>query len=315
MKNYSFDPELAPYLPLMPAVIDFSSTAAIRAFWSRFTAQRRPFERPDDIAIADRHVAGLPGAAPVRIRVYQQKASRGTPQPAILEFHGGGFLVGDIQMQDVWCARLAKQLDALVVSVDYRLAPEHPYPAATDDCYAALCWLHREAGSLGVDTKRIALAGQSAGACLAVSTALRARDLKGPGVCFQLLETPVLDDRLTTPSMRDFVDTPMWNRPNAEWSWKHYLGDGPRDTVPPYAAPARCNDLHGLPPTYLSTMEFDPLRDEGIEFALKLMQAGVSVELHSYPGTFHGSTVIGSAAVTQRNFTEIVEAFHRHLAQ
>jgi acetyl esterase len=314
MKNYAFDPELAPYLPLMPAVIDFSTGLAIRAFWSRFTAQRRPIDKTDDIEIDDHHIAGLAGDASVRVRLYQKKERSRILRPAILEFHGGGFIIGDVQMQDAWCARLAKQLGALVVSVDYRLAPEHPFPAAPDDGYAALCWLHREAGNLGVDSARIALAGQSAGACLAVSTALRARDLKGPTVCFQLLETPVLDDRLTTPSMREFVDTPMWNRPNAQWSWKHYLGEGTRDAVSPYAAPARATDLRGLPPTYLSTMEFDPLRDEGIEFALRLMQAGISVELHNYPGTFHGSTVIGSASVTQRNFTEITEAFRRHFS-
>ena len=143
----------------------------------------------------------------------------------------------------------------MLVSVDYRLAPEHPYPAGVHDCYAALSFLHDEAGALGVDTNRIAVVGASAGGGLAAATTLLARDLGGPALCFQMLHIPELDDRLETPSMRKFVDSPVWNRPLAEKSWKAYLGGLAGTDVPDYAAPARATDLSGLPPAYVSTAE------------------------------------------------------------
>ena len=141
-----------------------------------------------------------------------------------------------------------------------------------------------------------------------------ARDRGGPAICFQYLGIPELDDRLETPSMQQFHDTPMWSRPQAELSWAWYLGDAHgRDDVSPYAAPARATDVAGLPPAYISTMEFDPLRDEGINYALKLLAAGVSVELHSFPGTFHGSGIATGAAVTRREGVERFTVLRRAL--
>ena len=182
--------------------------------------------------------------------------------------HGGGFIVGSVEAEHVGAALTAIGAGAVVVSVDYRLAPEHPYPAGLHDCYAALSFLHAEAAALGVDPGRVAVVGTSAGGGLAAATALLARDLGGPPVCFQMLHIPELDDRLETPSMQEFVDSPMWNRPLAVQSWKAYLGDlsGAPD-VPSHAAPARATDLAGLPPAYISTAENDPLRDEGIIYA------------------------------------------------
>jgi acetyl esterase/lipase len=201
------------------------------------------------------------------------------------------------------------------VSVEYRLAPEHPFPAGIEDCYAALCWTAQHAAELAADPARLAIAGQSAGGGLAAGTALLARDRGFPALCFQLLEIPELDDRLDTPSMLAFDDTPLWNRPNAVQSWRHYLGPTHTGEPSPYAAPARAKDLAGLPPAYVSTMEFDPLRDEGILYALRLMQAGVSVELHSYPGTFHGSGLLPSAEVSKRGAREVLDALRRALAR
>ena len=140
-----------------------------------------------------------------------------------------------------------------------------------------------------------------------------AHDRGGPELCFQLLEIPELDDRLDTPSMRAFVDTPLWNRPNAIWSWRHYLGAEHEGEPSPYAAPARAKDLAGLPPAYVSTMEFDPLRDEGILYAMRLLEAGVSVELHSFPGTFHGSALVPGAEVSKRGTNEVRAALERRL--
>ena len=223
-------------------------------------------------------------------------------------------MMGDIEMMDVVCQMYCSELDAVIVSVGYRLAPEHPYPAGLHDCYAALVWLHDQAADLGVDPSRIGVGGGSAGGGLSAAVALLARDLGGPALCFQFLQIPELDDRLETPSMQQFTDTPLWNRPNAVWSWKHYLGDlHGTDDIPYTAAPSRCTDLSGLPPAYVTTAEFDPLRDEGILYALGLLQAGVPVELHSYPGTFHGSGLIPTAAVSQRDGAESLEALRRGL--
>jgi acetyl esterase/lipase len=204
--------------------------------------------------------------------------------------------------------QLCHALQAVVVSVDYRLAPEHPYPAGLEDCYAGLLHL---AGLDGVDTTRLIVHGQSAGGGLAAGVALLARDRGGPALRLQSLGIPELDDRLETASMQAFVGTPMWSRPQAVMSWQLYLAGAPADG---YAAPARTADLRGLPPAYLTTMELDPLRDEGIQYALRLLAAGVSVELHSYPGTFHGSALVQDAAVSQRISADLVRALAHSLA-
>jgi acetyl esterase/lipase len=172
--------------------------------------------------------------------------------------------------------------------------------------------MHTEAASLGLDRDRIAVGGQSAGGGLAAAVALLARDRGAWKICFQFLGIPELDHRLETPSMRAFVDTPMWDRPNAELSWSYYLG-GATDEVSPYASPAVAADVSGLPPAYVTTMEFDPLRDEGVLYALRLLQAGVSVELHSYPGTFHGSGLVTTATVSKRAGVEMMDALRRGL--
>ena len=208
--------------------------------------------------------------------------------------------------------RSRRELGAVVVVPEYRLAPEDPFPAGLDDCYATLGWLHECAPELGVDTMRVGVGGQSAGGGLAAATALLARDRGGPPVCFQFLGIPELDHRLETTSMRTFLDTPLWNRPSAVLSWRYYLGEDPND-VSPYASPAIAEDLRGLPPAYVTTMEFDPLRDEGILYALRMMEAGVPVELHSFPGTFHGSAMVPAAAVSRRANAELIEVLRRGL--
>jgi acetyl esterase/lipase len=201
------------------------------------------------------------------------------------------------------------------VSVEYRLAPEHPFPAGVEDCYAALRWLADNAGALGADPGRLAVAGTSAGGGLAAAVALMARDRGGPALRLQVLSIPELDDRLQTPSMTTFIDTPLWNRPNAVLSWSFYLGReadaAPGDDVSPYAAPARATDLRGLPPAYVATAELDPLRDEGIAYASALMHAGVPVELHQFPGTFHGSALVSTASVSCRQQAELLDALRR----
>jgi acetyl esterase len=307
------DPELTAIVDLLPAM-DLSDPVAARAWFEEMLAGIR-LEIPglDTLDIEDRLVPGWEGDPDVGVRIYRPQR-RPVPGPGVVMIHGGGFIIGSVEAEHGGAAAAAISTGAVVVSVEYRLAPEHPYPAAVHDCYSALRFLAEQANELGVDPARIAILGASAGGGRGAPTALLARDLGGPALCFQMLHIPELDDRLETPSMRAFVDTPMWNRPKAEQSWRAYLGpNADRDDVSPYAAPARATDLSGLPTTYISTAENDPLRDEGILYALRLLQAGVSVELHSFAGTFHGSALVASAAISRRAHTESVIALRRGL--
>jgi acetyl esterase/lipase len=307
------DPELTGILDLLPP-IDLRDPPAARAAFSDLVAgMRSEIAGIETLDIEDRLVPGWEGNPDVGVRVYRPK-DRAGPVPGVLLIHGGGFIIGSVEAEHAGAAMTALQTGAVVVSVEYRLAPEHPFPAGLHDCYSALVFLAGTAGDLGVDPERLALYGASAGGGLAAATALLARDLGGPSLCFQMLHIPELDDRLETPSMRTFVDSPLWNRPLAELSWKAYLGAGAdRADVSPYAAPARATDLSGLPPAYISTAENDPLRDEGILYGLRLLQAGVSVELHQFPGTFHGSTLVTSAAISRRAQHESGVALRRAL--
>lgn len=264
------------------------------------------------LTVTEHSVPGVEGGPEARVRVFRPRDIAG-PLPAVLWIHGGGFVLGSIDA--VWAPAAATALGAgaVVVTVGYRLAPEHVFPAALDDCYAALRWLDDRAGALEVDADRVAVLGVSSGGALAAGVALLARDVGGPAVCFQHLSTPVLDDRADTPSMMEFEDTPVWNAALARQSWRHYLGDTP-GPVSPYAAPARAEDLSGLPPAYIATAEFDPLRDEGILYGLRLLQSGVPVELHSFPGAFHGFGQAVSADVGLRSGQESLDALRRGLA-
>ncbi|MEV0595504.1 alpha/beta hydrolase [Nonomuraea cavernae] len=252
-----------------------------------------------------------PAGAPADARADARADGRG----AIVYLHGGGFVMGDADGDPVLPARLAEATGALVLSVDYRLAPEHPYPAAVNDGWAVLRHVAERAADLGVDPARVVVAGASAGACLAAALAVKARDEDGPRLAAQLLDIPVLDDRAITPSSR-LTDSPMWNRANLLDSWRHYLRDlPPGQAVPPYAAPARAADLSGLPPAYVSVCSLDPLRDEGIAYAQRLTDAGVPTELRLYPGTFHGAvSTFPDTSVTRRARADLLAAARRLLS-
>ena len=309
------DPELAPLVDLLPSDLGLEDPVAARAgFEAMLEGLDREVPPELGLSIEDRLVPGWEDDPEVPVRIYRPKEAASGPVPGILMIHGGGFVVGNIETEHLGGAMMAAHVGALVVSVEYRLAPEHAYPSALHDCYSALRFLHDEATALGVDRERIALVGASAGGGLSAATALFARDRFGPPVCFQMLHIPELDDRLETPSMQKFVDSPVWNRPLAEKSWRYYLGDlFGSDDVPAYAAPSRATDLSGLPPAYVSTAENDPLRDEGILYALRLLQAGVSVELHQFPGTFHGSAMVITAEVSRRAQEESTRVLRRVL--
>ncbi|GGT00961.1 esterase [Planobispora rosea] len=296
------DPELEAFVPLFPRA-DLTDPVTSRKGLAEL-ATAVPLPDVAGMEIEDRTV---PADPPVPVRIYRPQLAQG----AVVWLHGGGFVMGDLDTEHPWAARLADGSGAVVVSVGYRLAPENPFPAALDDVYAALAWVAGNAAGLGVDPERIAVGGHSAGGSLAAAVALRARDEQGPPIRFQLLNQPGLDDRQQTWSQRNFTDTPWMNRDKVTASWGHYLGSAP---ATPYAAPARAADLSGLPPAYVATAEFDPNRDEGIGYALRLLQAGVPVELHQWPGTFHGSQAILSAEVSQRQIAELGAVLRRALA-
>ncbi|WFB05863.1 alpha/beta hydrolase [Streptomyces sp. LX-29] len=297
------DPELEAFIPLFPRA-DLTDPVTERTNLADLAAKLPP---PDTtgMEIEDRVVPADPG---VPIRIYRPQQARG----AVVWLHGGGFVLGDLNTEHPWATRIAEESGAVVVSVGYRLAPEHRFPAAMDDAYAVLTWTAEHAAELGVDPERIAVGGHSAGANLAAAVALRARDEQGPTIHYQLLNQPELDDRQETWSARNFTDTPWMHRDKITASWRHYLGTAP---ATPYAAPARATDLSGLPAAYVATAEFDPNRDEGIDYALRLLQAGVSVELHQWAGTFHGSQAILSAEVSRRQIAELGAALRHALAE
>jgi acetyl esterase len=236
-------------------------------------------------SVVDRSVPGAAGDIPVR--VYTPEGEAAHPRPVVVYFHGGGWVVGDLDVVDLPCRQLAAESGAVVVSVDYRLAPEHRYPAAFDDCYAATAWVAEHAEELGADPVRVAVAGDSAGGNLAAAVALAARDRGGPSLYAQLLIYPATDFGFGTDSYRDNAEGYLLNRASMQWFWAHYLGAADLDATP-YACPARAADLAGLPPAYVATAEYDPLRDEGEAYAARLASAGVPVTAKRFDGLMHG---------------------------
>jgi acetyl esterase len=297
------DPELEAFIPLFPPA-DLTDVGTARKFLAELSGSA-PAPDTSDMEIEDRTV---PADPEVPVRIYRPHQAQG----AIVWLHGGGFVMGNLDSEHPWAGRLAAGSGAVVISVDFRLAPEHRFPAALDDAYAVLNWAAKYAAELGIDPERIAVGGHSNGGGLAAAVALWARDQQGPPIRFQLLNQPGLDDRQETWSARNFTDTPWLTRDKVAATWRHYLGSQPAS---PYAAPARAADLSGLPPAYIATAELDPNRDEDITYALRLLQAGVSVELHQWSGTFHGSQAILSAEVSQRQIAELGAALRRALAE
>jgi acetyl esterase/lipase len=245
------------------------------------------------MALSDEQRAALdveerfaPGDPDVRVLTYRPKGATG-PLPLVVAFHGGAFVHLRADSFPAMDAGWALRHGALVVSVDYRLAPEHPFPAGFDDCWTAFVWA---TSALDVDLDRVVVQGSSAGGALAAAVALKSRDVGGPRIALQALHIPVLDDRLRTPSQQQLADTVGFNGTAAQGMWLHYLGeDADRSATSPYAAPARADDLAGLPPAVVQVNGLDPLRDEGIEYALRLLAAGVPVELYCGPGMYHGA--------------------------
>jgi acetyl esterase len=239
---------------------------------------------PEHVAeVVDRPLAGPAGEIP--IRVYLPDAAR--PLPALVYFFGGGWVLGSLETADAVCRRLANSVACAVVSVSYRRAPEHPFPAGLDDCHAATCWVAEHAAEHGLDGDRLAVGGASSGGNLAAAVALLARERGGPRLSFQLLVYPPLDHRAGTTSMHERPEAPFFSPEDVAWCWSHYLADAVHGESP-LASPLRSRDLNGLPPALVITAELDPLRDEGELYAERLREAGVAAELVRFDEMVHG---------------------------
>ncbi|MFC4508573.1 MULTISPECIES: alpha/beta hydrolase [Streptomyces] len=238
--------------------------------------------------VEDRTVPGPEGAPDISLLICRSTTSV-SPLPVVFYIHGGGMVMGDSRSTLDVVLDWAQELDAVVVSVEYRLAPEHPHPAPIEDVYAGLLWTAEHADEIGGDAERIVVAGVSAGGGLAAALALLTRDRKGPRPIGQVLMSPMLDDRNDTPSVHQMAGLDLWDRAANETGWTALLGArrGAAD-VSPYAAPARAEDLSGLPPAFLDVGSAETFRDEAVTYASRIWQAGGVGELHVWPGGFHG---------------------------
>lgn len=311
------DPELAApletFLHLTGGGLNLHNIPATRRTMDELAAAQMAKVAPiTGITTADRQVPGPDGE--VFVRIYQPE-DRPDTLPALLWIHGGGYVLGSVERDDLLATHLAKVAQCVVVSVEYRLAPEYPFPAPVEDCYAALKWLATHTDELGVAPARIAIGGASAGGGLAAGLALLTRDRGEVELAFQLLIYPMIDDRNVAPASETLSDTFVWTRENNRMGWHAYLGREPGGAdVSPYAAAARASDLTGLAPAYIPVGDLDLFLDENIEYAQRLLAAGVPTELHVYPGGYHGFNGFAPGAdIAQRFNTERDEALKRIL--
>ncbi len=280
------DPEVAAVLAAIPFNLGLLSDETLAAIRDGMGAGLPQPELSDEVERTDHLIPGADGDPDVSVRVHRRKGLTG-PAPAVVWIHGGGYVLGSYTGDDLRFDRWCRQLPIVGVSVEYRLAPETPFPGPLEDCYAALRWTAGHAADLGVDPARIGVGGQSAGAGLAAGLALLARDRAEVPVAFQLLIYPMIDDRMVTPSS-GWVD-PVWPPAANHYGWASYLGAlHGSDDVPYHAAPARALDLTGLPRTFIAVGALDIFSDEDIDYAVRLRHAGVPTDLHVYAGAPHG---------------------------
>lgn len=294
-------PELREVFAVMPGMpITQESIEGIRAGIAQQISQLRSSSSPN-VETTEKFVPGTEGNPEVRVLIHRPKAQTDV-LPGIYYIHGGGYILGTAEMFSSGCEHYAEQFNCVVVNVDYRLAPEHPYPAPIEDCYSGLKWFAENATELNVDPERIVVVGASAGGGLTAALSLLARDRKGPKIAAQFPLYPMIDDRCNTPSNEEITDERVWNGIGNRAAWDMYLGDfKDADDVPIYAAPARAEDYSDLPPTFTCIGDLDPFRDETITYVQRLRQCGVPVEFHLYPGGFHGfEGFVPQASISQQ---------------
>jgi triacylglycerol lipase len=306
MATVDLHPQIAPLRDLIP--IPTLDAAVLEAM--RGTPLGVPIELSDRVTRTDHVVSHDP---PVSVRVYRPVGVEG-PLPCVYSIHGGGYVIGSVDMDDstfdAWCQRHS----IVGVSVEYRLAPETPYPGPLEDCYAGLAWTHAHAEEIGVDPTKIGIHGVSAGGGLAAALALLARDRGEIPLRFQLLDCPMVDDRQTTASSQ-LDELLVWSKESNTFGWQSYLGElYGTDDIPAYAAPARAEDLSGLPPAYVCVGGSDGFRDEDTIYAMRLAGAGVPTELHVYPGAPHGVMMFAGTEVADQYARDKDDWLRRQIA-
>jgi len=310
------DPELATVFPHLP-VLDLTDIPRARSVMLKMLAEANAAVQPDPrIRRQDHSVRRTNGAPAVKVRSYRP-ADVSETLPCLYWIHGGGYVLGSMDQDDLLAEHYVREVGCAVVSVDWRRPPEDPYPAPMDDCYAGLKWTFDNAHELKIDPQRIAIGGASSGGGSAAGLALLARDRHEIPVRYELLIYPMLDDRNVTPASQAVTEPRVWNRASNIIGWQSYLGHavGSDDPVPIYAAPARAQDLSGLPPAFIATGDLDLFLDEDIEYAQRLLQANVPTELHVYTGAFHGFDLLApDAAVSKRFVRDRDDALRRALA-
>jgi acetyl esterase len=309
----ALDPELAVAGAAMPAM-DLSDVAATRELGRLMMSHLPRYESQLPLSVQDVTVPG--SGASVQVRIYAP-AQRPDRLPGLLYLHSGGYVMGGLATADSPAMLLAERAGVIVVVVDYRLAPEHPYPAGLEDCYTVLEWAAAHGSEHGIDPNRIAVLGESSGGGLAAALTLLSRDRRGPSLTAQFLDAPTIDDRLGTPSMKS-VNAPTWQAANTIFSWRYYLnGTAEPGTpeVPLYAAPARATvrDLAGLPPAFVTLYQIDPFRDEGLDYARLLTQADVPTEIRQYSRAYHMAHIVPGTAIGARMTADRIDAIQRML--
>jgi acetyl esterase/lipase len=304
------DPELAEARAKLPN-FDISLDSDNLQTWREVLATEVPYRTSGEVSIREISVPGSTGDPDVVLRLHTPTDSPG-PLPCVYFMHGGGLVMGTAQREDERFERYCTRFNCIGVSVEYRLAPETPYPGPLEDCYAGLAYLHQHAEELGIDPANIGIGGASAGGGIAAGLALLARDRGDFPIAFQLLIYPMIDDRQQSDSSQ-WSDAPVWNPVSNRFGWSSYLpGISGSDEVPIYAAPARAQDLSGLPPTYIMVGTLDCFLDEDLDYARRLMHAGVPTELHVYPGAIHGFDAFARSVSVARH---AVDDIHRWLGK
>jgi acetyl esterase/lipase len=312
------DPEIAGPLEIfmnqMGGAMDMQDLPALRAASEQMLAGMKD-QMPviEGVTTEDRRVAGPADAPDVAVRIYRE-TGRPDTLPALLWIHGGGYMLGSIEQEDISAKRITLAGECVTVSVDYRLAPENPFPAPLEDCYAVLKWLASHTDELEIDPDRIAIGGASAGGGLAAGLALLARDRGEVDIISQFLIYPMIDDRNITPASETLADTLMWTRESNLMGWRAYLGSEPGgEGVSPYASALRADDLTGLPPAYIAVGELDLFLEESVAYARRLIGSCIPTELHVYPGACHGFDMMAPDAYISRQFTDDFYRALQHL--
>jgi acetyl esterase/lipase len=311
-----FHPDLYPAARFLPRSVNPALIVRMQRWreWLCGTSKAPKIPVVDGVAVKDFAVAGMEGTASIRVRVYRPPAAQ-NPVPAMLWIHGGGFIMGDSEIDQVNNIALVRELGIAVASVNYRLAPRHPYPAPIEDCYAALQWLHAQAGELGIAPGRIAIGGNSAGGGLAAGLVLLAHDRQEVPVAFQLLIYPMLDDRTATRADIDTTNARLWDNECNRYGWASYLNTAPGSPdVRAYAAPARRKNLAGLPPAWIGVGTYDLFYQEDCLYAKRLAESGVGCELRVVERAYHGFDLFTRRASVVKEFRQsYVDALRRCL--